>query len=381
MEAIEAKYRSLLSKIVHSATPKIPFYSSVTGEIMKEGGDLGASYWIQNLLSPVLFSTAVETILKGVSTQKIFLEIGPHSALAGRIRQILRESKVGPQLGAEYIPTLICSSNGGKDLLKTAGELWLNNVDLNFTSINGLGKFLTDLPPYPRNYASSYWVESRLSNEWRLRKFPHHDILGSRVLESTDFDQSWRNMLSLNSVRWIQDHEVAGNILFPGVGHISMAAEAIRHLTETTDWTVRRVTFNAAMVLHQGQSIEVITHLRPARLTTTLDSVWWDFTVSSLNGSSWIKHSFGQIRAGSEHDRPAPEIKLLPRSVPSNTWYRLLRKFGFDYGPSFLAMSEMSADPTDKVAVATVSQDLKEGESSYSLSNWEESEDQSRSIH
>ena len=367
MKAVEAEYRSLLGKKVHATTPKIPFYSSVTGEIIKEGGDLGASYWIQNLVSPVLFSSAVDTILTGVSTQKIFLEIGPHSALAGPIRQILRESKVGPQLGAEYIPTLIRSGNGRVDLLKSAGELWLNNVDLDFDSINGPGKYLTDLPPYPWNYDSPYWVESRLSKEWRLRKFPHHDILGSRVLESTDFDPSWRNMLSLDSVRWIQDHEVAGNILFPGVGYICMAAEAIRQLTEATDWTVRRVTFNAAMVLHQGQATEVITHLRPARLTTTLDSVWWDFTVSSLNGSNWIKHSFGQIRAGSEYDTPAPEIKALSRNVSSNTWYRVLRKFGFDYGPSFLGMSDMSADPTDEVAVATISQDLKEGESYYSL--------------
>lgn len=363
MKAVESQYQSLLGNSITAKDPVVPFFSSVTGEMVKSGKILGASYWPWNLVSPVLFSTAVGSILEHMQAPSVFIEIGPHSALAGPIRQILRSKDSSD----EYVATLTRARDGQADLLKTAGELWIKNVDVDLLAVNGRGTFLTDLPPYPWHYDTPHWFESRLSREWRLREFPHHDILGSRIIESTEFDPSWRNVLNLDSVSWIQEHEVAGDILFPGVGYICMAGEAIRQLTGSTDFSVRRVHFNQAFVLQQGEPVEVITHLRPVRLTNSLDSAWHDFSVSSLNGSSWIKHSFGQVRAGSDFAMPDVTVEPLKRNIPANIWYRTMRKFGLDYGPRFFGMSEMSADPLEKIAVATLKNDIREGETFYSI--------------
>ena len=363
MKAVEAKYRSLLSKAIHANKPRVPFYSSVTGEVVTSGGALSASYWSQNLVSPVLFSSAVGAIVAGSPSPKIFLEIGPHSALAGPIRQILRNK----EKGADYIPTLVRNGDGMLDVLKTAGQLWLSNIDINFDSINPPGKFLTDLPTYPWQYDGRYWVESRLSKEWRLRKFPHHDILGSRITESTDIEPSWRKMLRLDNVPWIQDHEIARDILFPGAAYVAMAGEAIRQLTGSSDFSVRHVDFSAALVLHEGKAVEIITHFRPARLTATLNSSWFDFTVSSLNGTTWVKHCAGQARAGSEFQLPVPSIEPLPRKVPSSVWYRVMRRFGLNYGPRFRGLSNISAHVSERKAVATISDSLEEKETPYQL--------------
>lgn len=198
----------------------VPFYSSLTGASINHGSELDASYWSRNLKSPVLFSSAIQAIIEKSTSPKIFLEIGPHSALAGPIRQIVRAAV--PTRKDEYIPTLVRGMSGIISVMKTVGELWLNNITPNFESINGRGEFLVDLPLYPWHYEEALWAESRLSSEWRFRQHAHHDVLGSRVLETTTTNVAWRNMLRLDSVPWIKQHEVAGDILFPGVGYIGM---------------------------------------------------------------------------------------------------------------------------------------------------------------
>ena len=302
MRAVEAKYRALLSKSIHAKEPIVPFYSTVTGGLLRGGEILSTSYWVQNLVSPVLFLSAVRASTDSLPSPKAFLEIGPHSALAGPIRQIIRnEAKE-----AHYIPTLVRNEDAMRALLKTAGELWISNLKLDFGAINPAGELLTDLPTYPWNYDGEYWYESRLSKEWRKRKFPHHDILGARVTESSEVDPTWRNVLRLDNAPWIQDHEIAHDILFPGAGYIAMVGEAIRQLTDLSDYTVRTVNFMSALMLNEGKPVEIFTHLRKVRLTTTLDSEWYEFSITSLNGPTTTKHCVGEVRGGSDLRIEAP---------------------------------------------------------------------------
>lgn len=328
MKTVETKYRTLLGKAIHAKEPAVPFYSTVTGGLMRGSEILSTSYWVQNLVSPVLFFSAVRAVTDTITSPKAFLEIGPHSALAGPVRQIIRVKAKE----AHYIPTLVRNEDAMVALLKTAGELWISNVDLDFESINPPGDLLTDLPTYPWNYDGEYWYESRLSKEWRQREFPHHDILGARVTESSEVDPTWRNVLQLDNAPWIQDHEIAHDILLPGAGYIAMIGEAMRQLTGLIDYTVREVNFTSALVLNEGKPVELFTHLRKVRLTTTLDSEWYEFSIASLNGAAWTKHCVGQARGGSETKAPLPTIEGLQRKVSSSTWYRVMARFGLNYG-------------------------------------------------
>lgn len=363
MKSVEAKYRSLLGKAIHAKEPTVPFYSSVTGGLLKNGEILSTSYWVQNLTSPVLFLSAVSAIIESLRQPLAFLEIGPHSALAGPVRQIIRKDAKD----AHYISTLVRNEHALTAVLKTAGELWISNVDIDFDSVNPQGEFLGDLPTYPWNYDGQYWYESRLSKEWRLRKFPHHDLLGARLVETSEVDPTWRNMLRLDNVPWIQDHEIAHDILLPGAGYVAMIGEAIRQLTDCKGYTVRSVDFISALILNEGKPVELQTHLRKARLTTTLDSEWYEFSIASLNGTSWTKHCTGQVRGGAEFQTAVPTVEPLPRKVPTSTWYRVMARFGLNYGPRFRGLSEISAHVSERKAVATLNDSLGEKETPYQL--------------
>ena len=363
MMSIEADYRALLGKSIHAEEPAVPFFSSVTGGLLQNGEILSTSYWVRNLTSPVLFSSAVAAALADMKSPTALLEIGPHSALAGPVRQIVRTN--GKE--AHYIATLVRNEDALRSLLKAAGELWINNVDVKFGAINPPGKFLADLPTYPWNYDGEYWHESRLSKEWRQRKFAHHDILGSRIIETSELDPVWRNVLRLENVPWIQDHDIAHDLLFPGAGYIAMIGEAIRQLCSAEDYTIRDVSFMTALIISEGKPVEIQTHLRKIRLTTSLDSEWYEFSISSLSEGSWTKHCIGQVKGACISEILPPTIGELPRRIPSGTWYRVMAKLGLSYGPRFRGLTEISAHVSERKAVAVLNDSLEAGETPYHL--------------
>ena len=160
-----------------------------------------------------------------------------------------------------------------------------------------------------------------------------------------------RNMLRLDDVAWVCDHKIHEDVVFPAAGYIAMVGEAIRQLHtnshRTTDFSLRQVNIKAALVLHQDVTVEILTRMRPVRVTSSLESSsWFEFTISSSNGDSWVKHCTGQARASSdsvvvgepEHGLEHPRAVLSPAS-----WYRAMKAVSLNYGPQFQGLTSISA--------------------------------------
>lgn len=350
MKQFGLEYEELLRPRVQSRRPNIPFFSSVNANVITKKGQLGPAYWRANLENPVLFHPAVELCLDAQTQDQIFLEVGPHSALAGPIRQIL---KANGRANVTYVTALTRGDDCTKSVLKMAGELHLQNISLDFNKITGRGKVLTDLPLYQWHHSQVYWSESRVSKEWRLRKFPLHELLGARTLEGSDLLPEWRNVLRLEDVPWIRDHKIIEDVVFPCAGYVAMAGEAIRQIAGAEDFTMMHVTIQSALVLQEFKAVELLTSLRPARLTTTLDSVWYDFLVVSYNGSTWTKHCFGQIRAGKESAASVIKFAKHPRRVADP--YTPMKNIGLNYGPAFQGLKETCALPGKSTVTAMLS--------------------------
>jgi malonyl CoA-acyl carrier protein transacylase len=131
---------------------EVAFYSSVLGKY-NDTESLGAPYWVNNLVKPVLFSTALQSLYTNEKPD-VLIEVGPHAALEGPIKQILRS--ISPHAGIEvkYLPTLVRNQNSATSLVNTAGKLFLQGHALNFGQINQASatqrpNLITDLPPYP----------------------------------------------------------------------------------------------------------------------------------------------------------------------------------------------------------------------------------------
>ncbi|KFZ17687.1 hypothetical protein V501_01603 [Pseudogymnoascus sp. VKM F-4519 (FW-2642)] len=362
MQEIGEEYETLLKGHVQSTTPSVPFFSSVTGTIVTAAGELGSSYWRQNLESPVLFSTAVKNCMESQSDAQLFLEIGPHSALSGPLRQIFQAAQMQHQ--PSYVSLLVRSKDCTESLLSAVGRLYAHSISVDFAALYAEGEVLKGLPLYRWRHDTAYWNEGRVSRDWRLRKFVHHELLGSRILEGNDLEPTWRNVLAMENVPWLRDHRIIDDIVFPCAGYLAIVAEALRQLTQTEDFTFRDIVVMTALVLHEDNDAELMTSLKPMRLTKTLDSSWYDFAVSSYNRGTWTKHCVGQVKPGGASDVVERQITTLPRSVPPP--YTALKKIGLNYGPVFQGLTDISALPGTEVAVAAVTVP-QPSESSYCL--------------
>ncbi|KAI1759369.1 hypothetical protein GGR53DRAFT_513765 [Hypoxylon sp. FL1150] len=349
-------YEELLVTHLDPKEPCFPFISTVTGNTTSRR--LDASYWRSNLEAPVLFHTAMDKALAMKTSDTLLLELGPHSALGAPIGQVLKTV----QANTTYLPTLLRNENDTISILRRGGQLFLKGLQLNFGAINPNGKVLTDLPTHPWQHDTKYWHESRVSREWRLRKAPRHELLGLQSAESTDFEPIWRNVLRLSDVPWCRDHVIAHDVVFPAAVYITMAGEAVRQYSGASDYSVRNLSITTAMILQESN--EMIFSMRPVRLTTSLDSAWFEFTILSYNGASWTKHCTGQVKGGTTYlDKPR-DIIPLPRKVKTGHWYTSLRKIGMAYGPCFQGLKDISAHPLQNLAAARVVDTVHDGKAS-----------------
>lgn len=364
MQAYGVAYEESIKEIQSSGHLAVPFFSSVTGKVITSPQTFNAAYWRSNLESPVLFHTAIRNIIDAQFKNPVVLEVGPHSALAGPLRQIFQAENTL----FTYIPSLQRGKDDTESIYTCIGNLWTQNIDINFEAINPAGNVLTDLPTYCWDHSKSFWKESRLSKEWRERKFIPHETLGVPLPGSSHLEPTWRNMLSLDKAEWIRDHLVGTDIVFPGAGYVCMAGEAIRQLTGRSDYSVRGLAIRTAMIVNESKENDVITTLKKAKLTSTSDSDWWEFRVTSFNGSTWNEHCSGQVKAGPirSMEREASQPEHL-RKVSASRWYSAMQKIGFTYGPSFRGLRDITVDPISYEAIANIDNVYREKGSFYEL--------------
>ncbi|CAJ2508142.1 Uu.00g093280.m01.CDS01 [Anthostomella pinea] len=357
-------YFELVGPNVHGKAPTKLFFSSVEARLLNKNDQLGAKYWQKNLESPVLFKDAISEIARhSIGENAVFLEIGPHSALAGPLRQILSEhDKTSP-----YIASMMRGQNCTEAFLSAVGRLYALQVPVDFAAMYPTGVTLPGLPTYPWNNTGPYWHETRVMKDWRQRQFKHHDLLGLRTLESTDFEPVWRNLFHLDNAPWIRDHIVNGDIVFPFANYIAMAGEAIRQVTGVQQgFRLRDVNATTALVVHDTTPVEIVTSLR--RRAGSPDSQWWDFNVTSHNGHVWVKHFSGEATALSEPLGPAKGAPQLPRTIATQDWYETLSKAGFYFGPAFRCLDAVkTSSKRPGLSTADVSNAVAGEESNYHM--------------
>ncbi|KAJ5168895.1 uncharacterized protein N7482_004489 [Penicillium canariense] len=351
MVSIGKAYETHIRSYITTKHTMIPMFSSMTGQKISNPKQLDSQYWIQNLVSPVLFRGAAEFVMQD-NIKPFFLEIGPHSALAAPLRDIF-QSLGDAEKEVSYASCLIRGQEQELSLLTAVGELFLAGLPIDLAAINGHGHVLTDFDPYPWEIGKAEWSESRITREWRFRKHAHHELLGSRVVESTPFEPSWRNMLHIDDVPWLWDHQIGGSTVFPCAGYIVMAGEAIRQITGCSKYCLRRLRMNKALTLDDREKAEVLSNFRLVRPTEELGSGWYEFSVASFRRGSWVKHCTGEVR--SEASSPASQdIRGLPRAVTPQLWYDNLKARGLEYGPRFRLLQNISAHPIQLSATANL---------------------------
>lgn len=199
-----------------SGTASCEMFSSVHGRRLA-AEDFSPSYWRENMVSTVKFSSALEACLYSYPDLSAVVEVGPHPALKGPILENLQK------LGRNSIAYYSSCSRGIENLealLNSAGTMIGHGVLLKAANINALevvdglkcqyehSNILTDLPSYQWKHSVSFWEESRVSRNVRYRQFRRHELLGSRYVDDIPSHPSWRNLLILREIPWLMEMKV-----------------------------------------------------------------------------------------------------------------------------------------------------------------------------
>lgn len=221
----------------------VTMISSVTGMAVRSE-DLGPAYWVSNMVSPVQFVDAIEGAFvktKGERRKKanainVIVEIGPHAALQGPIKQILTHIKKNED--ATYMTAIRRGEPADGTALQLAGALWSRGADVKIDLANSFrsnpASFvpLSDMPKYPWNHETRYWHEAAPSKSHRFRHAPRTDLLGYPVHEFSMLQPRWKNVIYLAELPWISDHKVRGNDVFPAAGMVCAALEGTRQIAD-----------------------------------------------------------------------------------------------------------------------------------------------------
>ncbi|EQL00680.1 Beta-ketoacyl synthase [Ophiocordyceps sinensis CO18] len=347
-------------------------FSSVTGK--RVAAPLPLEYWRQNLESPVLFSQAAQSLLRSVPGIRCVVEVGPHSALGGPVKEIRAALGRGEEQ-LQYLSALKRNTDGVETVLNLVGALFLSGHSVALDRVNAdelvepetgavrlqRGPFLTDFPRYQWVYDDVYWSESRLSSDVRFRKHARHDLLGSLLPGSSKASPSWRNVLKLDQLPWLRDHKVGGDIVFPAAGYISLAMTAAAQASglhrDSPTYTLGNVKIKSAMVLKEGVGTESLLDL----YSLNSDGTEFDFTVSSVCCGEWAIHASGNVRISKPSALPAiftSKARATCTGVNQETqdrrWYQKMRDVGLAYGPAFKTLSGIRSTADRFEALADV---------------------------
>ena len=332
---------------------RIIFVSPVTGDIISPKV-LTPEHWARNLTNPVRFSQAFESMCRSDANVDLVVEVGAHSTLAGPIRQILSGRKI------PYVPCLKRSTDAVETMQDLVCELMARGYPVDLKAVNSpfggeKQMFTPNLPTYPWNHSTRYWVESRVNKEIRHKRFPPHELLGLPISGGTGPTPTWRKFLRLSDLPWLVDHQVDSKVVLPAAAYVSMAIEAVRLLTEPFSalqgFRLREVNvINTLTIPESSDGVEVHIHLRPCNESELDHRGWYEFEVSSLGTSdTWIKNCHGFVSAEMDNinrsilfretESPREDSFFAAgakvRDLDVTSLYATMRQMNIYHGPAF----------------------------------------------
>lgn len=375
MEACAEKYLEALTACgieprQPAAGPAAPVWvSSVRGDAdrwyAQDFEALRGQYWVDNLVSPVLFADAVEASWTHGGPFDVVVEVGPHAALKGPVVQTLKQKL---QVSLPYCSVMVRNENCVEAFAGALGSMWAHFGADAFDfdgyrrcwAATAEPRLLKGLPSYSWNHAQVVWRESRISRNHRLRNDKPYTMLGRRCPDDSDEEPRFRNMLSLKELPWLEGHRFQGQALFPATGYISMVLEAIDviaggrpvKLVDIDDFTIDR-----ALTLEDlTRPVETVCsfkigsspHADQLRASFTC-YVCTDPGAGTLHKASGAKLSVYFDASANPDELPPRDGSLVtPSSVDMNRFYESLRNIGIEYSGLFRGLR--SASRADGVA-------------------------------
>jgi phthiocerol/phenolphthiocerol synthesis type-I polyketide synthase C len=331
MDALRADLRDVLAGI-RPAPAQIPMYSTVTGDLLS-GGTLDDTYWVENLRSPVLFSTAVRRLLDlGHDT---FVEVSPHPILLGAVREdaedLVRTSTL--------LSSMRRDDGGRTSLLATLGTLYTRGQAVTWEQLHPSGTRCVTAPTYPWQ-RERFWLDAEpgdaSAHPAAPSGLPWRGPIRSSVNPQTVFSEI---EISTELMPELIDHRVHGSVVLPAATLVKLVLTAAERAFGAAPRMLCDVVFHRSLILADGRqrTVQFVLAGDPPgpvsfechiQESDTSGPSKWSLLASGTN-------DIGEPDGIEERHLPGDIRPRCTSEVPGPSFYHLLAEHGLQYGPGF----------------------------------------------
>jgi NADPH:quinone reductase-like Zn-dependent oxidoreductase/SAM-dependent methyltransferase len=232
-----------------------------------------------------------------------------------------------------WLPTLRRGKDDWQTILTSLADLWTHGGTVDWMAFDrGYQRRKIALPTYPFQ-RSRYWVKP--PQHHNRAGASGHPLLGVRVRSSLKDVVQFESVLTTDSVRFIQDHQVAGRAIMPATGFLEMALAA-GHAIFGEARTVEDVVIREPLVFSDDSA-------RVIQLVARLDD----------RGTAAIEISSAEDAPSPDEWRVHAQARLVPQDaitprtlspdaikarcgtfVTASEHYESLAERGLDFGPA-----------------------------------------------
>jgi acyl transferase domain-containing protein len=327
MEPMLAEFGRIAAEMSFNA-PSIPIVSNVSGVLA--GAELATpEYWVEHVRAAVRFSDGINALLaEGVT---MFVEVGPDAILTAMGQNCAPENL--------FVPVLRKGRPEAESVTTAAATLHVNGFKPDWATIFA-GARRVELPTYAFQ-RERYWLPSAVRTadvESGGQVSAAHPMLSAVVPIAGSEAVVLTGRLAADSLPWLADHVVLGNILLPGTAYVELA---MRAGDEVGCGVIEELTLQAPLVLAEsgGAAIQVAVDT-PDEAGRRGVSV---YSRVDAAGGPWIRHASGVLSA--THAEPSFDLTEWPPpdavEVDLADPYGELAAQGYDYGPAFQGLQAM----------------------------------------
>ncbi|WP_186818563.1 type I polyketide synthase [Nocardia ninae] len=339
---------------IPTATPRIPFYSTVSDDPRCPGA-IDGDYWVRNQRDTVRFHAAVSTAL--AAGHRLFIEATPHPLAVRPILDTAAHDGVGDVVAVGSLREGTVDRTAMLSQLAAVHVAGYDGVD--FATHYGEG-VLADVP-------GTAWHRTRHGGDQpsyqlvdpALPAAGQHPMLGGYVHDPDNPQRHlWQTPLSPTRLPWLGEHRVADVPVLPGTGAVEMMLAAAVRIFGTDRVSVREVVIGAPVILDPEPVLTTRATRDGERASVEIVSVADGATIVHAHGIITAAPNQGATAAAdggasamlSPEDRGGEWVDAEPAEL-----HRIFReRHNVFHGTAFTAIDRIQVHPIHDRALATV---------------------------
>ncbi|KAI1812294.1 6-MSAS [Poronia punctata] len=275
----------LRKALVGSIQPKpatTPLYSTADLD-PRSTGLRDADYWINNMVSPVLLSSAVTAAL--ADGYRVFLEVSSHPIVSHSVNETIMDQGINDDEFA-VLPTLRRNKPAEVCVLHAVGSLFTKGAAVDFGKQFGpKARWAVDVPNTPWAHKSIWRKVSQDggdSSSVIAHDVEKHTLLGLRSPVGGTSTVLYMTKLDNNTKPFPGSHPLHGTEIVPA----AVLVNTFHHATQAA--TLHNITLRVPVAINAPRDVQVVVEDDQVKITSRLQQS------SDAGDGSWVTHTTGR---------------------------------------------------------------------------------------